>query len=194
MLDFLSVKLIEREHPARINYAILRVNFAVAPFWASSSTRLFARCRHTVKIRTLQLNWDNPLCEDFNFLIKRLKKSWTRLNMNEHELDCLPDCREAILSARHQPWPRCFEYAHVWFSWAKVVIFLAKFNSKGVDKISLLSNARIFSTWAAPKSIHRLLKKWQKRMFNLNSMFYWGGGNGGMSSIISTKRSVFGRL
>ncbi len=119
---FLFTKLIEREHPVRINHALLRVNLAVAPLRASNSACLFTRRRHTVKIRTLQLNWDNPLRKDFNFLFKRWKKSWTRLNMNQHRKNCLPDWLEAILGARHQPWPRCFEYAHVWFSWTKVVI------------------------------------------------------------------------
>ncbi len=36
------------------------------------STKLFERCRYTVKIHTLRLNWDNSLCKDFNFLVKRL--------------------------------------------------------------------------------------------------------------------------
>ncbi len=53
---FLSTKLIEREYPVRMNHALLCVNLTVAPFWGSNSTRLFARCRRTVKIRTLQLN------------------------------------------------------------------------------------------------------------------------------------------
>ncbi len=122
----LSTKSIEREHPVGINHALLRVNLAVVTFRVSNSTRLFTRCRHIVKIRTLQLNGNNPLCKEFNLWIKRLKKSWTRLNRNDHELDCLPDWQVAILSARHQRWPHCFENAHVWFSWIKVVIFLAK--------------------------------------------------------------------
>ncbi len=81
----LSTKLIEREHPVGINHALLRVNLAVATFWVSNSTRLFTRCRHIVQIRTLQFNWENPLCKEFNLWIKRLKKSWTRLNRNDHE-------------------------------------------------------------------------------------------------------------
>ncbi len=52
--------------------------------------------------------------------------------MVEHELNCLPDWQEAKLGAPHQPWLRCFEYAHVWFSWTKVGI--AKLNSKGAAK------------------------------------------------------------
>ncbi len=111
----LSTRLIEPEHPVGMNYALLRVNLAVATFGVSNSTRLLTRWRHIVKIRTLQFNWENPLCKEFNLWIKRLKKSWTRLNRNDHELDCLPDWRKAILSARRQPWPHCFEYAHVWF-------------------------------------------------------------------------------
>ncbi len=81
--------------------------------------------------------------------------------MNEHELDCLPDWREAILSARYQLWPRCFEYAHVWFSWTKVVILLAKLfqiNSKGAAKNSLLLNA--LSSWRGILRLtHRLVNE-----------------------------------
>ncbi len=71
----LSTKLIEHEHPVGINHALLRVNLAVATFWVSNSTHLFTRCRHIVKIRTLQLNWENRLCKEFNLRFKRLKKS-----------------------------------------------------------------------------------------------------------------------
>ncbi len=90
--------------------------------------------------------------------------------MNEHELDCLPDWRETILSAPHQPWPRCFEYAHVWFSWTKVVILLAKLTSKGAAKNPLLSNT--LSSWRGIQRLtHRLvneigLRCWFKALGN----------------------------